>query len=338
MSIEIEENILLAEHTTLKVGGPADYFVRVSTEEELIEAVSWSKKNGQAIKVLGGGSNVLVADTGFAGLVIKNEIKGIEIKETGDEVVLRVGAGEGLDELVEKTVAQGWWGIENLSHIPSTVGAMPIQNVGAYGVEAKDVVESVEVYDAAESSLRELSAADCQLGYRDSIFKHKEGKDLIVTHVTLKLSIQPKPNLAYRDLAKRFAAGTTDQAAIRAAVIEIRSQKFPNWKEVGTAGSFFKNPVVKKEVSLRLQEQYPDLPTYSTESGEVKLALGYILDKICGLKGYSAGKVGIYEGQALVLVNLGEATASEIIDFAELVRTKVKEKTGVEIEWEVTKW
>ncbi len=337
MSLPIQQNISLANETTMKVGGPAEYFVVVESEAELVEAVKWAEAEGLSVTILGGGSNVLVSDSGLKGLVIKNCIGGFVAEESEDVVSLTVGAGEVLDDVVERTVAVGWWGLENLSHIPGSVGAVPIQNVGAYGVEAKDVVTSVRVYDMAEKSFQDFSVADCQFGYRDSVFKREEGKSLIVTAVTFSLLKTPRPQLTYRDLAQAFPEGTEDQLAIREAVITIRNQKFPDWHTVGTAGSFFKNPVVSADKAAELTVSYPELPQFPSGDGRVKLALGYILDKICHLKGVNDGPVGTYAGQALVLVNNGGATTQMIYDFAQKISSEVESKTGITIEWEVTK-
>lgn len=336
--MEILKSISLAEYTTLQIGGTAEYFCVVKNESELEEAVAYANEHNLKIHVLGGGSNLLVNDDGVSGLVIKNEIIGFESVEKGDLISLTVGAGCLLDETVSKTVTHGWWGMENLSHIPGTVGATPVQNVGAYGVEVRDIIESVRVYSTADNSFKELSAEECQFGYRDSVFKKEEGKNYIVTAVTYKLSLVPKPVVSYKDLKERFTTDSHDQNAIREAVIEIRSHKFPNWHEVGTAGSFFKNPVIDKEHYKELLTRYPDLPSYPVSEDKVKLPLAYVLDKICNLKGIAKGNVGSYEGQALVLVNHGGATAIEVKEFVSMVVGEVKEKIGVDIEWEVTRW
>ncbi len=329
---------LLASHTTLKVGGEAEYFSVISSKEELIEAVTEAKKNNWSLRVLGGGSNVLVSDGGIKGLVIKNSLTGLSSETINDQIELTVGAGEILDAIIGHSVTQGWWGLENLSHIPGTIGATPVQNVGAYGVEVKDLIKQVEVFDTESMEFKILSNEDCGFSYRHSIFKTEPGKNLIVTSVTFLLSPTPNPKISYKDLSVRFSQVEPSQAAIRSAVIEIRSKKFPDWHQVGTAGSFFKNPIITKTKYSELQERHPELPAFNVSDTEVKLPLGWILDRLLQVRGIRVGNVGTYEGQALVVVNEGGATAEEIAAFANSIVSEVKNKIGVAIEWEVTKW
>lgn len=334
----ITQSVPLAPHTTLQVGGNADHFTSVHTIAELKEAIDFAATENLPVRVLGGGSNLLVPDDGVRGLVIKIELTGTEVIEQDDDVLVTVAAGESLDSFIETTVANGWWGLENLSHIPGTVGATPVQNVGAYGVEVKDVIEAVTVYDTSAGEERQLSPSTCQFGYRDSVFKHEAGADLIVTSVTFSLSKTPKPQLQYKDLAQTFGDAEPTQQEIREAVIAIRSKKFPDWHTVGTAGSFFKNPIIPESHFLKLKEQYADLPGFGVADGLVKVPLGWILDRICNYKGIQDGHVGTYAGQALVLINHGGASATEIETFAEKVVASVQEKTDITIEWEVTRW
>lgn len=328
----------LAPHTTLKVGGCAEHFTIVSSKEELVEVVREAQQHNWPLHILGGGSNVLVSDTGVTGLVLKNGITGKSFKITGNTVELTVGAGEVLDEIIAYAVAQGWWGLENLSHIPGTVGATPVQNVGAYGVEVKDVIKAVEVFDCQTGEFKTLTTADCAFAYRHSVFKTALGQRYIVTNVTFVLSLSRQPVLTYKDLQARFADAQPEQSAIRAAVIEIRSKKFPDWHTVGTAGSFFKNPIIPKAAYDSLLLQYPELPGFKVNDAEVKIPLGWILDKVLDVRGIRVGRVGTFEGQALVLVNEGGATATEIEMFANKIIEEVKNKTGVAVEWEVTQW
>jgi UDP-N-acetylmuramate dehydrogenase len=226
--------------------------------------------------------------------------------------------------------------MENLSGIPGTVGATPIQNVGAYGVEVSELVTTVRYYDPLQDQFFSLSAADCAFGYRDSWFKSDAGRHVMITAVTLRVSTIPQPRLAYRDLAERFAgAETPTQASVREAVLAIRGAKFPDWQTVGTAGSFFKNPTVTMSQWDELHARWPELPGYPQVDGTVKISLGYILDKVCGLRGYRAGSVGLSPHQALVLINHGGATAADIIEFATWVANRVSMETGVSIEHEV---
>lgn len=338
--IEIKEKVPLSSLTTLKVGGSAEYFVAAALEVELREAVSWAKERGLSVRVLGGGSNLLISDQGVSGLVIKNEIGGIAYENDGSSSVLvTAGAGVVFDDLIQDNVERGYWGLENLSSIPGSVGATVVQNVGAYGVEVGRLIESVRVYDMSKSVFVDLDAAACRFGYRDSFFKTEIGRQYVIVGVTFRLSLVPQPRLEYRDLAQRFAESEhLLQSEIRQAVISIRSQKFPDWTQVGTAGSFFKNPIVDRQEYERLLIEYSELPGFAEADGRVKLSLGWILDHVCSLRGHHEGHVGLYDKQALVLVNLGGATAQEIENFAQKIAQKVFEKTNITIEWEVSYW
>lgn len=337
--LNIQRNVPLSKYTTLQVGGPAAYFVEVKTEKELDEAVGFATEKDLQITVLGGGSNVLVSDDGLSGMVIRVAITEGPTEEavSSDEVLVSVGAGMEFDKLIAWATENRLWGLENLSHIPGSVGATPVQNVGAYGVEVKDVIESVRVYSITDRQFRVLTNTECSFGYRDSYFKHGEGSQLIITSVTYRLSHKPKPVLSYKDLQERFADDVVMPSDIRQAVIEIRAQKFPNWHEVGTAGSFFKNPIIDKDKFTSLQEQYPNMPHFEVNEQQVKVPLGWVLDKVLHLKGEGTERVKQYEGQALVLVNRGDATAAEIVDHAEHIVDLVSDKLGVQVEWEVTR-
>ncbi len=336
--VRIEQNVILKDYTTLQVGGPAEYFAVVTSEKELDEAVGHAQQEGLAVTVLGGGSNMLVSDEGVDGLVVKMDINPELVQEAGEGTVLvTAGAGMEFDDLVARSVQQGLWGLENLSHIPGSVGATPVQNVGAYGVEVKDVITHVRVYDTLARKFEVFTASECQFGYRDSFFKTPEGKHYVIVSVTYRLCQDPLPKLIYKDLAALFEGTKPALSEIRDAVIEIRSKKFPNWKTVGTAGSFFKNPIILREQFVKLQEQYPEMPYYEVDATRVKIPLAWILDKVLYLKGEGTTKVGQYAGQALVLINKGAATATEIAEHANSLTAKVKEKTGIDVQWEVTK-
>ncbi len=326
----------LAPHTTLHVGGVARYFVQVTTVAELAAAVVRARALGLPVVVAGGGSDVLVSDEGYPGLVISMAIVGMTEVRDGNQVLVTVGAGMLFDGVVAETVRRGYWGLENLSHIPGTVGATPIQNVGAYGIEVADVIKAVTVFDTETGNEQMLTAHECAFGYRTSRFKTDSTKRLIITGVTFRLSCVASPRVDYTDLAKRLIGIVPDSpTTVRDAVIAIRSTKFPDWHTVGTAGSFFKNPIVPKSVAVGLLQRYPDLPCYPHDELQMKCSLGYILDKVCGLRGYRQGLVRLYEAQALVLVAEYGATAADINIFAEYVAQQVYEKTGIMIECEV---
>lgn len=335
--LNIQENVLLAPYTTLGVGGRADFFLVVTNEDELREGVRFAKERELPISIMGGGSNVLVRDSGVRGLVIKNQILGISYSEEGESVFVTAGGGIIWDDLVFDTVNKGYWGLENLSAIPGTVGATPVQNVGAYGVEVGDLISEVRAYDLTSDKFVNLSRTDCRFGYRDSFFKTETGRWMFIVSVTYKLSLIPAPKTHYQDLVSRFgsdvASPTLDE--VRNTVIAIRSCKFPDVKVIGTAGSFFKNPKISKQEADDLVVDYPSLPVFPQSDGSVKVSLGFILDKICGLRGHREGNVGLYDKQALVLVNYGGATEKEIVAFANDVARKVFDKTKIKIEWEV---
>jgi len=331
--MKISEHVILAPYTTFKIGGPADFFCSVTSEDDVCEAVEFAKKKKIPFFVIGGGSNILISDKGFPGLVILNEMKGIAIE--GD--VISAAAGEFWDGFVEYTVSKGFSGLENLSSIPGTVGASAVQNLGAYGVTSGQLIYSVRALDTQTMKFVELSNVDCSFEYRDSMFKHEKGR-YVITGVDFKLEKGGKVNIEYKDLKEYFAAKKINAPTpreVREAVISIRANKLPDWKLWGTAGSFFKNPVVSAEKYAALKEKYPDLPGFPEADGKVKLALAWILDNICHAKGMMNGNVGTYEKQALVFVAKPGATAAEVVELAQELMKRVKDATGVTIEGEV---
>lgn len=334
--MDIRENVQLASYTTLQVGGPAKFFCEVTNIEDLKQARQYALDQAVPVLVLSGGSNLLVSDEGFPGLVVHNKITGREYQHTNSGHCLAMfGAGEPLDTVVAETVSHGYWGLENLSHIPGTVGATPVQNVGAYGVEVSHIIATVHAYNLDTGKEKKFSNIQCEFGYRDSFFKRPVGRSWCITAVVFQLSIEPNPKLDYKDLASLAEEFVPTQAAIREKVIEIRSTKFPDWHTVGTAGSFFKNPIITSQHAAELKDTYPELPMFPVEGDGVKVSLGYILDKICGLKGFKQGEVRLYEQQALVLINEGSSSAA-IESFAAHIVEEVKKKTGIIIDQEVT--
>jgi UDP-N-acetylmuramate dehydrogenase len=336
--LTITEHVSLAPLTTLGVGGVARYLIIVTDLSDIATAVQFALERALPYVVLGGGSNMLVSDTGYDGVVIAMRVMGRQVTEAQFGRLVTVAAGEMLDDVIAWTVASGWWGLENLSHIPGTVGATPVQNVGAYGVEVADCIQSVTVYDTTTGTTYDMSVSDCMFGYRDSIFKQQPGR-YIIASVTFRLSTVRTPHISYKDLALLFeeVVDAVSIAEIREAVISIRSQKFPDWTVEGTAGSFFKNPIISATEANQLRQQYPDIPLYPTGDGQIKIPLGYVLDKICQLKGYAKNGVRLYEQQALVLVTEKNNSATAIENFSTEIKKIVKEKTGIEIEEEVTK-
>jgi len=343
--MKILENINLAEYTTFKIGGPARFFCIAESVDDVKQAVTFAKEKEIPFFVLGGGSNLLVSDTGFPGLVIKVEIKGIEVR--GE--IISVGAGEPWDDFVEYSVKNGWSGLENLSAIPGTVGAAPVQNIGAYGTEVGYFISSVHAFDTKEMKEVEMLPRDCHFGYRNSTFKHEKGR-YVITFVDFKLKKDGKVNIEYRDLKEYFENNNQDTitnnqriapSQVREAVLDIRRNKLPDWNKWGTAGSFFKNPVVSKEKFSELKEKYSALPGFPEvdanghQLDQVKIPLGWILDNVCKAKGVTSGGVGTYKNQALVIVTKPGATAKEVVDFTQGLMKQVKEATGITVEAEV---
>ncbi|MSR78681.1 MAG: UDP-N-acetylmuramate dehydrogenase [Candidatus Taylorbacteria bacterium] len=334
----MEENVELKAFTTFKIGGRARYFYRVKNEGEAREAVSFASEHSLPFFVLGGGSNLLAGDDGFDGVVIKNEISGISFEEKEGKVFVTAGAGENWDNFVNECVQRGLYGVENLSGIPGTVGGAVVQNVGAYGAEVKDTIASVEAIFEGSSKLKKFSSLECQFGYRDSFFKTPDGRKMIIVRVTFSLNKNGTPNFTYKDLKERFREENAALPEVRKAVLEIRKGKFPDLKTVGTAGSFFKNPIIPQEQFDELKKKFPDLPGFPfTGSNLVKLPLAWILDHILGIKGMTDGSVGLHHAQPLVLVNVGDAKSTDICRLANEVADKVKQATGIVLDWEVEK-
>lgn len=287
--------------------------------------------------VLGGGNNTLFTERYDGVLFTPVCAERTVLADDGEYVDLRVEAAHDWDTLVEWSVNEGLWGIENLSMIPSSVGAAPVQNIGAYGAEAKDVITVVEYLDTRTLDVVRLTNAECYFGYRESVFKQELKGVAIILAVELRLHRRPTPNLGYGDVIKEVEArGGATLRNIREAICAIRSYKLPDPKVIGNAGSFFKNPIVERSIAEQLLEKYPDMPHYTAggDADSVKLAAGWLIDR-AGLKGYRSGRVGVHDRQALVLVNHGGATGGEVIELANHVCAEVKAKFGVAISPEV---
>lgn len=329
-----DHHVSLSSLSTFRLGGPAKYVTRVTTIKELITSISWARSRTLPFFILGGGSNVIFPDSGFPGLIIIISLRGIEINKKDAYLEIVVGAGEDWDAFVENIVRQGFYGIENLSGIPGTVGATPIQNVGAYGSEVKNVIEWVEVFHMDTSLITRLTNRECKFDYRNSVFKKPEGQRYIVTKVCFRLQEKGTLNTQYEDVAlhfaqKRLLAPTIED--MRGAILSIRSQKFPNLESVGTAGSFFKNPVISLDHAQKLRRKYPSLQAYSFGKNDVKVSLAWVLDTVCGLKGVRTEHFGTYEKQPLVIVHYGGGTTEELKTFVHNIQNTVKEKTNIDI-------
>ena len=337
MSLQIREHVPLAPLTTFRIGGTARYYARVVSVDALHEACAFAKHKGVPFFILGGGSNILVPDGGFDGIVIHMDVGGYEWHQEQEGMFVRVGAGENWDTFVAKTIEKGWYDLANLSHIPGSVGASPVQNIGAYGVEVCDTIDSVEVYDTRTKESKALTNTECGFTYRDSIFKSTTGSDLIITHVTFRLENTQTPILSYKDIQEHFKGTekTPTPQEVRNAIIEIRKKKFPDLSKTGTAGSFFKNPVITEAQYIQLKVQYKDLPSYEVDEKHVKVPLAWILDTVCNLKGYTRNGVGLFEKQPLVMVNYGNAKAQDVDVLAQYVTQKVYDATQIQIEREV---
>ncbi len=345
MSIQILKDEKISKYNTFKIGGKADYLCKINNETDLKEAIVFAKQNSIPIFVLGGGSNLLFSDNGYRGLIIKNEINGLYIKPDFKIIqdisydLVTAGAGENWDEFVAYTIQNGYYGLENLSYIPGTVGASPVQNIGAYGVEAQDFIHSVRIFDIETQSTRDMDNDECMFGYRESIFKKQRGRYIIIS-VSFLLSKQGQVDIVYKDLRQyiedhSLEVTTLEPKEVRDIIIDIRKNKLPDWTKWGTAGSFFKNPIIKKEDFDILKQKYVDLPGFDQGNGLIKVSLAYILDKICNAKSFSVGGARVYEKQALVIVTQDGTTAEDVINLSQILIKEVKKKTNIDIECEV---
>ncbi|MGE6221044.1 UDP-N-acetylmuramate dehydrogenase [Nubsella zeaxanthinifaciens] len=321
---------------TFGISVNAKFFAEILSEKDLATVFASDIVKANKLLVLGGGSNMLFIKD-YEGLVLKVSIKGINVEEQGDDVLVTAGAGEVWDVLVKYCVAKGYAGMENLTLIPGTVGASPIQNIGAYGVEVKDIFESCTAFEIATGEIRTFTKADCEFAYRESVFKGKLKGKFIVTSVTYRLSKKPNVQTHYgainAELEKRGISEPTI-ADISEVVAAIRVSKLPDPSTIGNAGSFFKNPIIDQTVFEQLVSQFPDMPHYPAADGRVKLAAGWLIEA-CGFKGMVEGNTGTWKNQALVLVNHGGATGQEVYRFSETIINTVQQKFGVLLEREV---
>ena len=338
LRMNIKEHEPLRLHTTFRAGGPARYFIEAATEGEIKEAVAFAHRQGLPVFVLGGGSNVLAGDGGFHGVVVHIATRGIQTAgETEGGIEVIAAAGEDWDALVALAVERRLYGLENMSLIPGQVGAAVAGNIGAYGAEVKDTLRWAEALDTRTGAIRRWTRDECQFGYRRSFFKTREGRGWIVLRAGFALSKRGAVNTEYKDVREFFSrpgSATPTLAGVREAVMAIRRGKLPDLARIGTAGSFFKNPVMSRADFEALAARHPGLPGHDDGNGLVKVPLGWILDKVCGLKGVRRGRAGTYQGQALVLVNDG-GTAAAVEALAEEMAQAVKAKTGLNVEWEV---
>ncbi len=330
------ENYPLKSHNTFGIESFARYFFEFTEPEDLPHFFQTKKYHEDLpVLILGGGSNILFMKN-FEGLIIHPKIPGIRIvNEDRQYVWIESGAGEVWDEFVMYCVNNGFGGLENLSLIPGNVGAAPVQNIGAYGQEAGNVIYLVRGYDTESRSMREFSPDECGFAYRDSVFKRQLKNKFVITSVVFKLDKFPQYNLSYGKVEEQVKSiGEINLKNIRDAIIDIRSSKLPDVNELGNAGSFFKNPVVEIEIATKIKSLYPSLPVYPAGEGFAKLAAGWLIDQ-AGWKGRRVGNAGVYDKQALVLVNYGNATGDEIYNLSAEIIMSVFDKFGVRLECEV---
>jgi len=332
--ISIKKQVKLSSYTTFKIGGEAKYLVEAKSIDDLIEAVKFAKDEGESILVIGGGSNLLISDNGFSGLVIVNKLMGIsEIREkNNEEAIVSSKSGETWDDLVKYSTRRNYWGLENLAYIPGTVGASPVQNIGAYGREIKDTFLSLEALSLDNLTLSNFSLKECNFSYRSSVFKEKLKDKYIITSVSFKLSLLPRPVLDYGSLKDEINKSLVKLTAedVRLVVERIRKEKLPDPDKLGNAGSFFKNPEVNKKKYMDLKDKFPDLKYYEISSDIFKIPAAWLIDK-AGWKGKSLGLAGIWHKQALIMINNGGASFNDIKFLSKTIVCEVKNKFGIEL-------
>lgn len=335
--LTIQSNVSLKSYNTFGIDVTTRYLVEVDNDQDIQTLLQLPDIQSLPKLILGGGSNLLLTQD-FNGLVIKINIKGIEtIKENQDYVWLRAGAGESWHEFVMYCVERGLGGIENLSLIPGTVGAAPMQNIGAYGVEIKDTFDRLEAVDIATGVKRIFTNTDCRFGYRDSVFKNEVKGQYIISNVLFRLDKNPVFHTSYGDIQKTLEQMGVKELTIKAiseAVIKIRRSKLPDPAEIGNAGSFFKNPEIPTSQYEALRNEYPEFPGYIINEEIVKVPAGWLIEQ-CGWKGKRFGNIGVHARQALVLVNYGGGKGIEIKQLAERIQTSVEERFGIHLHTEV---
>jgi len=335
--LQVKENFSLKKYNTFGIDVSTRYFIELTTDSEIENFIKENPYKTLPILILGGGSNILFTKN-FDGIILKIETKGIEIiRENDESIFVKAKAGELWNDLVNFCVEKNFGGIENLALIPGCVGASPIQNIGAYGSEMKDTFFELEAIDILHGQRKIFSQQECRLAYRNSIFKNELKGKYIILSVTFKLQKNPILNISYSALSKELQKLNLEKptvAAVRDTVCKIRESKLPDPKIIGNAGSFFKNPSVTVDKYNELKNKFPEIVAYPAEDGNYKLAAGWMIDQ-CGWKGKRKENAGVHEKQALVMVNLGNASGNEILDLAHEVKVSVKNMFDVDIEFEV---
>ena len=335
--IQIIKYQSLKSHNSFGIEASAEFFCEVSTEAELFQALEFATKSSLPILILGGGSNLLLTKN-YEGLVVKIGNKGIEIvEETQSTVVIKVAAGENWHDLVCYCLQNNWFGMENLSLIPGNVGASPMQNIGAYGIEAKNLIQSVRFLAIENMKWENLEAEKCNFGYRESIFKHELKGKVIIWSVNFCLQKKANVKVDYGDIQAVLSRKGIEKPSpgdVSEAVIEIRRSKLPDPLKIGNAGSFFKNPVVENSVYEDIKSKYPSVPSYLVDANHVKVPAGWLIEN-AGWKGKKLGSYGVHEKQALVLVNYGGASGLEIWNLSKEIQNDIKAKFNIDLQIEV---
>ncbi len=333
----VQENASLKQFNTFGIDAKAHYLVEVNSKAELKEALYDTQFHMTKRLILGGGSNILFTKN-FDGVVIKLNLKGIKkTKENTDFVWVKAAAGENWHDLVLYAIENGWGGIENLSLIPGSVGAAPLQNIGAYGVEIKDTIHEVKALNIPTGEVHVFDKNDCQFGYRESIFKNEAKDKYVVLSITLKLAKKPNFNIEYgaiQEVLNKSGVNSPSIKAISDAVISIRKSKLPNPAEIGNAGSFFKNPEILVSQYNKLKAEFPELPSYPLNENMVKVPAGWLIEQ-AGWKGHREGDIGVHAKQALVLVNYGNGNGLQIKDLSERIKKSIQQKFGINLQTEV---
>jgi len=330
-----KENFSLKSYNTFGIEAKAKIFISFDDTSEIIPYLNDNKNKKSPILLLGGGSNILFVSD-FQGIVIHPENKNITvIDETEDIVLVKIDAGVIWDDFVKWSTLNNWWGVENLSLIPGTTGAVPVQNIGAYGAEIKDFIEEVEAMDTSTLQTRIFRNSECKFDYRSSIFKTEFKNKYIITSILLRLSKVFNPILNYGTVREKIdKKENITSNTIRETIISIRQSKLPDPKILPNAGSFFKNPVIEYEMANKLKRDFPDLVSFPAADGSAKVSAGWLIEK-CGWKGKRLGDAGVYEKQALVLVNYGNASGKDILELSEKIKESVKIKFNISMEREV---
>lgn len=334
--MDILHNYSLRAHNTFGIDARCKHFVECSTVDQAQQAAQLLGSERQQLLIIGGGSNLLLT-CDYPGMVLRSAIQGMQAVDDADDVLVRAGSGMTWDTLVARCVSNGWHGMENLSFIPGDVGASAVQNIGAYGAEAADIIYKVEAVRLSDAKVVEIDADDCGYGYRDSRFKHEWMNSYLITHVTYRLSRHFRPLLDYGnirvELQQRNIEVPTAQQ-LRDVIIGIRRNKLPDPAIEGNAGSFFMNPVISRQQYEQLRAQYADMPHYDIDQDHVKVPAAWLIDQ-CGWKGRTIGRAGVHSRQALVLVNKGGATGQDIVDLCQSIRDDVERRFGIVINPEV---